>query len=153
MVQHALRVSSPLHETFADRAAVGHSGIHRDQARKAARSLAQHSYSEQAAPVLAKQRGLLEVKLLYETSQPARMRAITVGIVVDRFVRTSEANQVRHDHAPDFGQRRDHPAIEVAPGRFSAQHQNRLAGTGSKYAIAAFPIPRSEARRGSRAGG
>src|SRR5260370_39144737 len=51
--------------------------------------------AEQAAPVLANQHDLLEVKLLYEASQPARMRAITVGVVVDRFVRTSKANQVR----------------------------------------------------------
>ena len=60
----------------------GKAGIHRHQMRETFRHLAQHSQPEQPAPVLADQRDLLKVELLYEPPQPAHMRAITVGIVV-----------------------------------------------------------------------
>src|SRR5271170_2594347 len=95
-----LREFAPCHERVTDWAFTGwQSGIRGDDARKSLWMLCGDAQSDQSAPVLAHQSYSTKTELLNESGGPVYVPFIGVAFALHRFVRASEADQIRRDSA------------------------------------------------------
>src|SRR5271156_3646426 len=95
-----LREFAPCHERVTDWAFTGRqSGIRGDDARKSLWMFCGDAQSDHSSPVLAHQGHHGKIQLLDEWGGPVYVPFIGVAFALHRFVRASEADQIRRDSA------------------------------------------------------
>ena len=95
---------------------------------KRSRHFHRQRQAEEAAPVLHHQRDVVQIERADKGEQAVAVEIERVDALVRRLVRASETEKVRRHHAAARREEmRDHPPIEIAPGRLAVQAQETPA--------------------------
>ena len=93
---------------------------------KAIRLLGGQSQADERAPVLTEQGEVTKIQFHQPVGHPTDLGCVAVIRRSRWLVRAPETDQVRGQHPVSRGnQRRDHEAVEIAPGRFTVEQQHR----------------------------
>src|SRR5690348_2367418 len=122
----ALRVSLPAEECFGQRnVAGGEAGVRADKAGESIGILGGDAQADETTPVLSIEGCAAEIEGTDERCNRVDVELIRVIVFVHRLVRTPEAEKIGGDDAiAGGGDRRNHFAIEVAPGWLAVHHQD-----------------------------